>query len=49
MHMFCQFLFCIIFFSFFSIVIMHNLTFSFVVVDLLAKLSFSRKLCSLEK
>jgi hypothetical protein len=35
-----------IFFIFFSIVIMHNLTFSFVFVDLPTKLSFSWRLCN---
>jgi hypothetical protein len=40
---------CAHFFHFFSIGIVHNLTFSFVVVDLPAKLSFSKKLCSSKK
>jgi hypothetical protein len=46
---FCQFLLCITYFSFFSTNIVHNLTFSFDVTYLLAKLSFSRKLCNSKK
>ncbi len=48
-NIFCQFFLCITFSSFFSITIMHNLTFSFVVANLPTKLSFSKKLCSSKK
>jgi hypothetical protein len=56
--LFCRFFYVHIFLSIFTLhniffifsnVIMHNLTFSFVVVDLQAKLSFSRKFCSSKK
>jgi hypothetical protein len=48
-HIFCQCLLCITFFSFFSTINTHNLTFHFLITNLLAKLSFSRKLCSSKK
>jgi hypothetical protein len=48
-HIFCQFLLCITFFSLFSTIIVHNLTFSFTIANLSTKLSFSRKLCSSKK
>jgi len=49
MHNFCQFftLHKIVFI--FSIAIVHNLNFSFVVADLLPKLSYSKRLCRSKK
>ncbi len=48
-NIFCQFFLCITFFSLFSTIIMNNLTFSFVVVDFLAKLSFSKNFYNSKK